>query len=331
MILADKIIELRKKNGWSQEELANQLGVSRQSVSKWESAASIPDLERIIRLSSLFGVSTDYLLKDSMEPVTEEPLTNSEIISEEEPLRTVSLETSHSYLEIVRAVAGKIAFGVSLCILSPCVLIYLGALSDEEGGYAISEAAAASIGMTVLLLSIAFAVSLFLFFGRQLEPYEYLEKEPIELAYGVRGIIEKQKAAYESRHGVSLIVGIALCITSVIPIFAGAALGEEGMFPVIGFLICLLLIACGVFFLVRTCVTFGAFQKLLEEGDYSRTKKLEEKRNDAIDTIYWCVVTAIYLAWSCYTMEWHRTWIIWPSAGVLFGALHGILALIRRR
>lgn len=65
MILADKIAELRKKNGWSQEELAGQLGVSRQSVSKWESAASIPDLDKILKLSELFGVSTDYLLKDS--------------------------------------------------------------------------------------------------------------------------------------------------------------------------------------------------------------------------------------------------------------------------
>ena len=44
MILANKITEERKKNGWSQEELANQLGVSRQAVSKWESASSVPDL-----------------------------------------------------------------------------------------------------------------------------------------------------------------------------------------------------------------------------------------------------------------------------------------------
>ena len=71
MILADKIAELRKKNGWSQEELAGQLGVSRQSVSKWESAASIPDLDKILKLSELFGVSTDYLLKDSQEPEEE--------------------------------------------------------------------------------------------------------------------------------------------------------------------------------------------------------------------------------------------------------------------
>ncbi len=61
MILADKITELRKKAGWSQEELAAQLGVSRQSVSKWEGAQSVPDMEKILQLSNLFGVSTDYL------------------------------------------------------------------------------------------------------------------------------------------------------------------------------------------------------------------------------------------------------------------------------
>ena len=66
MILADKIIQLRKKSGWSQEELAAQMGVSRQSVSKWESGQSIPDLDKILKLSALFNVSTDFLLKDEL-------------------------------------------------------------------------------------------------------------------------------------------------------------------------------------------------------------------------------------------------------------------------
>ena len=55
MILADKITEERKKNGWSQEELAEKLGVSRQAVSKWESAGSVPDLQRVIQLAELFA------------------------------------------------------------------------------------------------------------------------------------------------------------------------------------------------------------------------------------------------------------------------------------
>lgn len=67
MILADKIIYLRKKAGWSQEELAEKMDVSRQSISKWEGTTSIPDLSKIIKLSQIFGVSTDYLLKDDIE------------------------------------------------------------------------------------------------------------------------------------------------------------------------------------------------------------------------------------------------------------------------
>ena len=65
MNLAEKIMTLRKKRGWSQEELAMQLNISRQSVSKWESGASIPDLDKILKLSEIFDVTTDYLLKET--------------------------------------------------------------------------------------------------------------------------------------------------------------------------------------------------------------------------------------------------------------------------
>ncbi len=74
MILADKIIRLRKRNGWSQEELAEKMNVSRQSVSKWESAQSVPDLARILQLSAIFGVTTDYLLKDELEAEVPPPI-----------------------------------------------------------------------------------------------------------------------------------------------------------------------------------------------------------------------------------------------------------------
>ena len=62
MSIADRIQTLRKSKGISQEELADKIGVSRQAVSKWESAQSTPDLQKIIRMAELFQVSTDYLL-----------------------------------------------------------------------------------------------------------------------------------------------------------------------------------------------------------------------------------------------------------------------------
>ena len=67
MKLSDKIIKLRKENGWSQEDLAEKMNVSRQAVSRWEGAAAQPDAANILQLSKLFGVTTDYLLNDGYE------------------------------------------------------------------------------------------------------------------------------------------------------------------------------------------------------------------------------------------------------------------------
>lgn len=336
MILADKITDLRKKNGWSQEELANRLGVSRQAVSKWESAGSIPDLDKIIKMSDLFSVSTDYLLKDSLEneeEITVLPERNvSGLYVEEENLRSISLEDANYYLEVVRDAASKIAFGVLLCILSPVLLIWLGGLSvkEKEGGYVIAEGAAAGIGIPVLLLFVAVAVAIFLIYGRRLEQYKFLEKEPIELAYGVKGMVENEKQKYEGIHSRRLVLGVLLCILSAVPIMVLAVADEDGMLAILGVVLCLILVAIGVFLIVLTCTLYGSFQKLLEEGDYTRRKKIESKRNDIIDTIYWCTVTALYLAWSFATMEWHRTWIVWPVAGVFYGAVHGISSMLRQ-
>ena len=68
---AEPFSALRKKAGWSQEELAEQLGVTRQSVSKWEGAQSVPDMDKVVQMSRLFGVTTDFLLKDELSE--EEP------------------------------------------------------------------------------------------------------------------------------------------------------------------------------------------------------------------------------------------------------------------
>lgn len=63
MNIAQRIQRLRKESGLSQEQLANEIGVSRQAVSKWESEQSVPDLDKIIALSEYFNVTTDYILK----------------------------------------------------------------------------------------------------------------------------------------------------------------------------------------------------------------------------------------------------------------------------
>lgn len=330
MILADKIIQLRKKSGWSQEELAAQMGVSRQSVSKWESGQSIPDLDKILKLSALFNVSTDFLLKDEL---SDAPVAVDQAPEADAAVRTVSMEEADAFLTLQAQAAPKIALGVSLCILSPMLLIYLGALSDVEGGYRVSEAVAMAVGLPVLLLVVVGAVALFLRYGRPLERYDYLDKEAIELAYGVEGVVRKRYGAMAKRHTVRLIAGTALCILAAVPLFVSAVFEEQGalMGPVYGLLATLAMVAVGVDLLVETCTLNGGYQRLLEEGDYTRAKKEESKRNGPLLMIFWGVTTGIYLFWSFWTDDWERTWLVWPVAGVLFVAALGMSSMLHDR
>ena len=161
MILADKIIDLRKKAGWSQEELAEKLDVSRQAISKWEGAQSVPDMARILRLSELFGVSTDYLLKDDQTADSEN---NAFLADSGSAVKAVSLEEASTFLQLKMKNAGQIALGVLLCVLSPVLLILLGG-AQETGKIMISENQAGGLGLIALILLIGCAVTLFLLSG----------------------------------------------------------------------------------------------------------------------------------------------------------------------
>ena len=144
MILADKIVKLRKKNSWSQEELAEKMNVSRQAVSKWESAQTIPDLEKILQLSRLFGVTTDYLLKDEID---NEELTSDN--SSDTTVKRISIEEAKKYIEERKKAAFRIALATFLCILSPIALIVLSVLSELPNPI-VSEVTAGALGLTIL-------------------------------------------------------------------------------------------------------------------------------------------------------------------------------------
>ena len=172
MILADKIIENRKKNGWSQEELANRLGVSRQSVSKWESAQAVPDLKKILQLAEVFGVTTDYLIKDEIEEKPELELAPVDK-GLEETVRSVSMEEASTFLEYNETSSRLISTGVMVCILSPVVLILLAGLA-EQGRIAMDVSVAEAAGTALLLIMVAAAVGVFIREGMRGKKYEYL-------------------------------------------------------------------------------------------------------------------------------------------------------------
>ena len=331
MILAEKIINLRKKNGWSQEELAEKLGVTRQSISKYEGAQSIPDLDKILKLSEIFGVTTDYLIKGELEEEEYAPSQMHENESESDrSVHKVTMEMANEYLQIIDWSAGKTAFATMLCILSPIVLLMLGAMS-EMPNYHISENAAAGIGICVLIVLIAIAVTIFILCGMKTKKYEFMEKEDIETVYGVSGMVKEKRDAYHSPYVTQLVIGITCCICSVIPLFGTLAVSESDFYMVSAVCMLLALVAIGTYFIVRSATKMNAMNQRLEEEDYTRQKKHENKKMSGPVMVYWLIATAIYLAWSFTTNDWDRTWIIWPVVGVLFPAFYAIVSGIRKK
>lgn len=317
MILADKIIKLRKKNGWSQEELAEKMHVSRQAVSKWESAQTVPDLERILQLGALFGVSTDYLLKDEKE---EEEFTESSLDS---PVKRVTLAEAHAYLEQRKDAALHIAVATFLCILSPVPLIVL---SETIESYGVSENLAVGLGLTALFALVAIAVALYVFNGFKNAPYQFLEKEPFESEYGVKGMVQERQKAYRNTYVKSNIAAACLCILAPLPLILGS-LTENEFVAVVMLAVMLVFVALGVFLFIYGGVQWASMQKLLKEGEFTDSEKEKNKKRESIGSVYWLVVTTIYLAWSFITKNWGSTWIIWPIAGVLFAAIMAVCNL----
>ena len=329
MILADKITELRKKNGWSQEELADKLGVSRQSISKWESTQSIPDMNRILKMSEVFGVSTDLLLKDDMEIMDDRE--SIDTVETYGKALAVSMEEAGEFLSFRSRSSGRIATGVLLCILSPVLLIVLSGL--QAGGIiSISEMTACAISLIVMLLMVGIAVAIFVIYSLQGQRYEYLEKEMIDTEYGVDGMVKDRREKYRQPYSIQLVIGIVMCVMSAIPLFlAMLVFGESEAASSISVGAILVLVAVGVFLIVRCSIVWGSFQILLQEGDYTPESKAEAPKYARIATIYWCSATALFLALSFLTKAWDRTWIIWPVAGVAYGIVAAITSSLRKK
>ena len=325
MILAEKIVQERKKNGWSQEDLADKLGVSRQSVSKWESAQSVPDLQRILEMSKLFEVSTDYLLKDEVEERPSEPL--SEESGKE--LRRVSMEEANSFLKETRNFADKISIGCLICILCPVPLLVIMAL-QKAGTIPLAEDPAGGLGILILLAMVAVSLIFFIPAGLAYAKWDWLENEIFDTEYGVDGLVRSKSEKFKSTFARAITMGTIIMIIGVIVFVAGGVIDEKN--DALHMSLCGLMlatIAVGVFMIVHAGIISDGYSKLLQEGDYSK----EEKSNTllkAITPLYWMVATAIYLGWSFLSGRWDITWIVWAIAGVLYGGINVLLKTLHQ-
>lgn len=317
MILADKIIELRKRSGMSQEELAEKLGVSRQSVSKWEGALSTPDINRILQLSQIFGVSTDCLLKDDAE-ICDTASEKSISYDTDTSLRRVSMEEANSFLITNDKRSRLTAAGVLLCILSVTPLILLEGVKNDV------------FGIVLMFLMIAGAVAMFVISGHLISPYSYLDKENIDTEYGVSGMVKEKLEKHRLCYIRDIVIGIVLFILCFLPCIVLDELSDRPISDAVGVCMMFAMIAAGVYLIVHASILQGGYQRLLEEGGYSREHKSVSKEKSPVMAIYWSLAAAFYLGYSFLTNDWGRSWIVWPVAGILSIAVKQVSDLLKR-
>jgi len=313
MILADKIIVLRRKCGWSQEELADRMNVSRQAVSKWESAQAVPELDKIVQLSRLFGVTTDFLLKDEVE---DEDLFDTEARSN---LKRVSKKDAEEYFEYRKKSSRYIAIATFLCIISPITLILLSFLSGVEG-FPIPENICNIIGIVALILLVAVAVAFFVLSALKGDRFSYLDGS-FECEYGVEDFAREKKNAFRNSSIKGNVIGVLLCILSPIPLIVTSILGND-LLSVVFLSLMLVTVGIATVLFIICGVQNSSFEKMLSESnEYDKRRK---KLKDAIGNLFWVVVVGVYLAISFITEAWDFTWIIWPAAGILSGIASSI-------
>lgn len=320
MIIAEKIMSLRKQYGWSQEELADLIGVSRQSVSKWESAAAMPDIQKIIKLSEVFEVSVDYLLKDEMDlPESTKVVSTADIgVDNDRSIKIVSLEEANEYMDATEKHANKIAGAVALFILSPVANLLAEAVGRANDGDILER-----LSITMLFLMIGVGVALCVISGFAISKYEYLSKEQIKLGYGVEAAVKRKYEPFKQVMGQRIAVGVFLCIVGTLPgiLFDNGDKYTSGL-ENISAPIMLIMVTAAVYMFVKVGIISGGYSKLLQEGDYTPEHKHVEQKMEPFAGIYWIAVTGIYLILGLVFGYWNKTWVIWPIAGLIYGAIY---------
>ncbi len=222
MTLYEKIMELRKRNGLSQEELGAEIGVSRQAVSKWEMAQTTPDLSKIMALADLFGVSTDFLLKDEYDLTFLERENKTDVtpadIETSVPFsaksnRFVELQEVQEYLTLKRSAAKRYAFSLVLFFISPFAGLIMGSINENM----------AIIGAVIQIVVLMIAAVIFILTLWSLSKYRYLNAENYELAYGIYGIVEKYRDEFSHTYLRGIIIGVICMIGCVLPMMMVSA------------------------------------------------------------------------------------------------------------
>ncbi len=347
MNLGEKIFNERTKLNLSQEQFAEQMKVSRQAVSKWETGQSLPDLDKLVLMSRIFGVTTDYLLGEDGDTESREEILNNGFadFSEEEirkdmqpkqhETRYVTDDEAEKYIKTQKRCGKGIGIGVVLCIAGIAAGTFVEALPSLFGIAAFEDL----MGVVILVMA-AIAVPFFIVSGMTMDKWAFMKKTNISLSGEMRTRLYEERNHQYHCFVIKIAVGVSLCIAGAVAATVCGTLPNVSdniwLSDEMGGAYMLLLIAVAVYLFITGGINKETYDVLLQEAGFSRQKKAQRKWKedsrvyDIVPSAYWCVVTAGYLAYSFITADWGNSWIVWPVAGCLYGAVEALLPLFHK-
>ncbi|MDE6932544.1 MAG: helix-turn-helix domain-containing protein [Oscillospiraceae bacterium] len=286
MSLAENLQYLRAREGVTQEQLAERLDVSRQSVSKWESAASYPEMDTLLKLCDMFQVDMDTLLRGSVE-------------------NSLSEDTA-GYDRFMTLYARKIAGGVSAIVGSVALWSFLSALGLSE-----------MLGTAILLLVIAAAAVVFI--ASSMEEEHFRKKHPVIPDF----YTEPQKERFHRRYIWYIAGGVgAILLGVVMMVLAFTVLPEKEPYESYMGAAFLVIVACAVYFLIYGGMLEDKYNiaKYNRQNDPTPEDKSRRRRATTACSVIMILATAVFLFAGLAYYKWNWAAIIYPVGGVLCGA-----------
>ena len=286
MSLAENLQYLRAREGVTQEQLAERLDVSRQSVSKWESAASYPEMDTLLKLCDMFRVDMDTLLRGSVE-------------------NSLSEDTA-GYDRFMTLYARKIAGGVSAIVGSVALWSFLSALGLSE-----------MLGTAMLLLVIAAAAVVFIASG--MEEEHFRKKHPVIPDF----YTEPQKERFHRRYIWYIAGGVgAILLGVVMMVLAFTVLPEREPYESYIGAAFLAVVACAVYFLIYGGMLEDKYNIPRYNRQNNPTPEDRERRHRAVTAcaVIMLLATAVFVGAGMALDQWGLAAVIYPVAGILCGA-----------
>ena len=279
-----KLQTLRKEKGLSQEDLAQELNVSRQAVSKWENNDAYPELDKIILVSQMFNVSLDYLIKDegSTPKNDDQHFINHDVLEE--------------YKNFQKHYRFKIALAVSMIILSAIFPV----VNQTD------------IGVVMMFIIVAMGVTILIVNGLSHEKYDRLERKNIQMSFQDQDDLKKEYVHFKKRFDYAIALGVGMIILAFAAIILlDDVLGINHSYsPAI--LFCFVSIA--VFIFISFGMKKSMYHFLLFNDQYMEEKNAEKT---SVGRYIMPLAAMIYLVLGFVWNAWHPGWIIFPVAAIL--------------